>query len=184
MKNKKIKEYIFNGKIDMENIIKDFAGYVFIIIKNSKYNFKEEDIEEIASDVFFAIWQNQKKLEINKEITPYIAGITKNLILKKQKNIKNFDLNIELLENYVYENMDINNKTEENEQSRIILEELMEMKEEDRYIFKNYYYYSKKIKEISLELNISEIKVKSRLSRIRKKLKNKLEKRGYGYGRE
>ena len=58
------------------------------------------------------------------------------------------------------------------------------MKEEDRRIFTNYYYYSKKIKEISKELNISEIKVKSRLSRIRKKLKKELEKRGYSYERK
>lgn len=60
MSNKKIREYIFEGKLDITNIIKDFAGYVFIIIKNSKYNFNNEDIEEIASDVFLVIWQNQK----------------------------------------------------------------------------------------------------------------------------
>ena len=66
-------------------------GYVYVIIKNSKYGFNNEDIEEIASDVFLAIWQSRNKLEINKEITPYIAGITKNLILKKQKkNKKNY----------------------------------------------------------------------------------------------
>ena len=55
MSNKKIREYIFEGKLDITNIIKDFAGYVFVIIKNSKYNFNDEDIEEIASDVFLVI---------------------------------------------------------------------------------------------------------------------------------
>lgn len=59
MSNKKIKEYISDGTIDITSIINDFAGYVFVIIKNSKYNFTSEDIEEIASDVFLAIWQNQ-----------------------------------------------------------------------------------------------------------------------------
>ena len=141
-------------------------GYVYVIIKNSKYGFNNEDIEEIASDVFLAIWQSRNKLEINKEITPYIAGIT---------------LNIEVFEKSIHENIDIHNKAEKDEQSRIIIEELLKMKEEDRRIFTNYYYYSKKIKEISKELNISEIKVKSRLSRIRKKLKKELEKRGYSY---
>ena len=156
-------------------------GYVYVIIKNSKYGFNNEDIEEIASDVFLAIWQSRNKLEINKEITPYIAGITKNLILKKQKKIKKTTLNIEKFEKSIHENIDIHNKAEKDEQSRIIIEELLKMKEEDRRIFTNYYYYSKKIKEISKELNISEIKVKSRLSRIRKKLKKELEKRGYSY---
>ena len=156
-------------------------GYVYVIIKNSKYGFNNEDIEEIASDVFLAIWQSRNKLEINKEITPYIAGITKNLILKKQKKIKKTTLNIEVFEKSIHENIDIHNKAEKDEQSRIIIEELLKMKEEDRRIITNYYYYSKKIKEISKELNISEIKVKSRLSRIRKKLKKELEKRGYSY---
>lgn len=184
MSNKKIREYIFEGKLDITNIIKDFAGYVFVIIKNSKYNFNDEDIEEIASDVFLVIWQNQKKLDINKEIKPYIAGITKNLILKKQRMITNQNLDIEILEKSIQDNTDVYNKTEENEKTRIIMEELKNMKEEDRKIFKSYYYSSKKIKDISRELGISEIKVKSRLSRIRKKLKKELEKRGYGYERK
>ena len=184
MRNKKIREYIFEGKLDITNIMKDFAGYVFIIIKNSKYNFNNEDIEEIASDVFLVIWQNQKKLDINKEIKPYIAGITKNLILKKQRMITNQNLDIEILEKSIQDNTDTYNKTEENEKTRIIMEELDKMKEEDKNIFMSYYYFSKKIKDISKELKISEIKVKSRLSRIRKKLKKELEKRGYGYERK
>lgn len=152
-----------------------------VIIKNSKYNFADEDIEEIASDVFFTIWKNQNRLDRNKEITPYIAGVTKKLILKKQRNKKSSDVNIEELENSLCENIDIYNQTEENEKSSIMIQELMKMKIEDRNIFTEYYYHSKKIKEISKQLNISEIIVKSRLSRIRKKLKKELEKRGYSY---
>lgn len=184
MSNKKIKEYIFDGKLDITNIMKDFAGYVFVIIKNSKYNFNDEDIEEIASDVFLVIWQNQKKLDINKEIKPYIAGITKNLIMKKQRNIAKQKLNIENLEKTIHSNIDVYYTTEEKEKTAIIMGELEKMKEEDKNIFMSYYYFSKKIKDISKELKISEIKVKSRLSRIRKRLKKELEKRGYGYERK
>ena len=156
---------------------------MFIFI-NSKYYFNSEDIEEIASDVFLAIWQNREKLDVTKEIKPYIAGITKNLILKKKRTITNQNLNIEILEKSIQDNIDVYNKTEEHEKTTIIMEELKKMKEEDRKIFTSYYYYSKKIKDISRELSISEIKVKSRLSRIRKKLKKELEKRGYGYERK
>ena len=184
MSNKKIKEYIFDGKIDITNIIKDFAGYVFVIIKNSKCNFTDEDIEEIASDVFLVLWQNRNKLDINKEIKPYIAGTTKNLIMKKQRTITNQNLNIQIIEKTIHDNIDIYTSTEEKEKTTIIMEELKNMKEEDRKIFMSYYYFSKRIKNISKELNISEIKVKSRLSRIRKRLKKELEKRGYGYERK
>ena len=57
-----------------------------MIIKNSGCVFNNEDIEEIASDVFLVIWKNKEKLDINKEIAPYIAGITKKLILKRKNN--------------------------------------------------------------------------------------------------
>ena len=181
MSNKKIREYIFDGKLDITNIIKDFAGYVFVIIKNSKYNFNDEDIEEIASDVFLILWQNRNKLDINKEIKPYIAGITKNLIMKKQRTITNQNLDIDIIERTIHDNIDVYYMAEENEKTSIIMEELKKMKDEDKKIFMSYYYLSKKIKDISKELNISDIKVKSRLSRIRKKLKKELEKRGYGY---
>lgn len=184
MSNKKIREYVFNEKLDITNIIKEFAGYVFVIIRNSKYNFSSEDIEEIASDVFLVIWQNRNKLDINKEIKPYIAGITKNLISKKQRSITNQNLNIEILEKTIPNNIDVYSTAVEKEKTTIIMEVLENIKEEDRKIFMNYYYHSKKIKDISRELNISEIKVKSRLSRIRKKLKKELEKRGYGYERK
>lgn len=163
-------------------------GYVYIIIKNSGYLFSNEDIEEIASDVFLIIWRNKEKLDINKEISPYIAGITKNLIRKKKRDIKsiNEDLkNIDELQNYLFDKIDYTqNEAEEKEQIDIVTDELTKMKEEDKNIFTYYYYESKSIKEIANILEITEIKVKSRLSRIRKKLKKELEKRGYGYGRK
>ena len=92
-----------------------------MIIKNSGYLFSNEDIEEIASDVFLVIWKNKEKLDINKEITPYIAGITKKLILKRKSNVKNNDENIEEYENFLYgKNSDIHIKIEENEKINIL----------------------------------------------------------------
>ena len=157
-------------------------GYVFIIIKNSGYLFSNEDIEEIASDVFLAVWKNKEKLDLNKEIAPYIGKITKNLISKKNRNNKYNDENIEDFQDLLYEQKD-NIRIEENEKLDILINQLMQMKEEDKKIFTYYYYKSKSIKEISVILKISQIKAKSRLSRIRKKMKKELEKRGYSYER-
>ncbi len=163
-------------------------GYVYIIIKNSGYLFSNEDVEEIASDVFLTIWKNKEKLDINKEISPYIAGITKNLLRKKKRDIKNINeniKNIDELQNYLSDKIDYtHNEAEEKEKIDIVTEELTKMKKEDKNIFIYYYYESKNIKEIANILGITEIKAKSRLSRIRKKLRKELEKRGYSYGRK
>lgn len=53
------------------------------------------------------------------------------------------------------------------------------MKQEDKDIFILYYYNSRTMKEIANILSITEKKVKSRLFRIRQKVKKFLEKRGY-----
>ena len=57
------------------------------------------------------------------------------------------------------------------------------MKENDIFIFNLYYYSAMKISEIANILNISEFNVKSRLYRIRKKVKKELQKGGYSDGK-
>ena len=180
--NKTIKQYLSNGEIDINIIIDEYAPYVFVIIKNSNYKFNNEDVEEIASDVFLTVWKNRNKLNINKEMSPYIAGVTKKLMLKKNRIIMNENVDIDEVKNTLYIQKDIVLQTEEKDRNSIILNELDRMTKEDENIFTYYYYYSYSMKEISKKLKISEKKVKSRLFRIRKKLKKELEKWGYSYG--
>ena len=70
---------------------------------------------------------------------------------------------------------------EERERIYIIEKVLKTMKEEDRMIFHLYYYSSMKIKDIADKLDITEFNVKSRLYRMRKKIKKELEKGGYSH---
>lgn len=177
--SKKIKEYMNKQELDIETIMQEFTNYILKIIRSTNYNFSDEDIEEIASDVFLVVWNNKNKLDINKMLAPYIAGVTKNIILKKQHNNKATMDNIEFFENTLYDNNILDLQYENIEKNNIIKNELEKMKIEDRKIFTYYYYNSKGMKEIAELLNINERKVKSRLFRIRRKLKQELEKRGY-----
>ena len=83
MNNQKIYNYIDDNKLDIQMVMNDYTNYIFSIIRNDYINFSDEDIEEIVLDVFFTLWNNQSKLDINKKMSSYIAGITKNLIKKK-----------------------------------------------------------------------------------------------------
>ena len=87
-KENTIKDYLISGKLNMEKLVKDFYNYILAIIKNTA-DLSKEDEEELISDVFFIIWKNQKSLKVDEKFSPYIAGITRNIVYKKYKeNLK------------------------------------------------------------------------------------------------
>ena len=111
----------------------------------------------------------------------YLVGIMRNVIGKKMREMK-LNVTLDEVENNLYGTENVEFEIENTEKSCFILSELSKMKLQDKEIFMLYYYFARTMKEIAIELNLSEAKVKSRLFRIRRKLKKALEKRGYRYG--
>ena len=171
VENEKIYTYIENNKLQMEKIMETYNNYISTIIRNSHINLSNEDVEEVILDVFLTLWKNQNKLDINKSMSAYISGITKNLIKYKYRQCK-ITQNIEEYEEKLIDNSNIEITLLQNEKQKIISEELEKINIE-------YYYDDKNIKEISKKFNMTESKVKSKLFRVRKRLNKILKKRGY-----
>lgn len=123
------------------------------------------------------------KLSGNTEVKPYLVGIAKNLIKKKYREYNVGFEDIELYEDEISANINVSEIIENNERAKIISESLNYMRELDKEVFIEFYYYQKKIKEIAKNFNISESKVKIILHRSRKFIKKKLKERGYNYGK-
>ena len=166
-----IKDYMNDDKLDLERIVKDFTPYVKKIIDNSfGENLSSEDKEEIIADVFFVLWKNQDKLF--SSLSSYIAGITRNLIREKiRKNKITYD--ISEYEN-VIEILNLNLFESEREEIDRIEKTFKNLNNLDLRILTLFYYSSKTIKDIAKELKLTEINVKTRLFRIRKKIKKEL----------
>lgn len=183
MKNEILNDYLVNEKIDIDQIIDDFYNYIYVIVKNySSIYITDEDIEEIISDVFVAIWKNSVKLSKTTILKPYFAGIAKNIIKNKYRKME-LNFFISDYEEKLVDNSNIEEVTEKNEQNNIIKEVLKTLKPETYKVFIMFYYESKTIKEIAKTLNVSEGKVKIILHRVRKIIKKSLEDGGYGYGK-
>lgn len=171
-KIKKIKDYISNNKLDLDRIIEDYTPYIKTVINNSAINYlSQEDKEEILEDTFVILWENQYKDIIYLEA--YIASIARNLVKEKiRKNTLTYD--ISEYENIIpyYDNIDF--FSDELEILNRLKLSYNNLKPIDFKIISLYYYSSKSIKEVAKELKISESNVKTKLFRIRKKLKKYL----------
>lgn len=157
----------------------EYTNYIYKIIKNNTLRLTTEDIEEITLDVFLTLWRNTSKLEVNSSMSSYIAGITRNLIRLKYRELKMAD-NIDDYEDKIIDLSNIEIVLLNNEKYIIIMEELYKIKKEDKDIFISYYNDEIKIKELSKIYNMSESKIKSKLFRVRKRLNKRLKERGYG----
>ena len=181
MKNGKIiMDYIHKNELNIKQIVNDYTSYLYTIIKNSSGTLlQQEDIEEIIYETFLIVWQTQNKLDIAKPLTPYLSGIAKNLIKKKYRRLK-IDMNLDDFECILTSNIDIQKCLEEKEINKILHDEIDDLSTLDSSIFKMYYYSGKSTKEISNYLNMSDLNVRVKLHRIRKKLLKRLEENGYG----
>ena len=188
-----LEDYLEVGKneLNIEKIINDFSSSLYRFVKNNNYYgnnsyyLNKEDIEEIVSDSFFVLWNNYKKLDLSDNISNYLCGVSRNILLKKLRNNKVFNknVNIEDYQNVLDCKKDVEDMFYEQEKIGFIENIVLNLDEESKEIFILYYYEQRKVKEISKILNISESKVKTKLYRIRKKLKKELKEGGYGYGK-
>lgn len=179
MKDKKeLKNYIVNNCIDLDTLIDDYTPYLRTIIQNMVgNNLSEEDKEEIIIDTFFILWKRYKENYYINSLSSYIAGITRNLIKEKFKTLK-YNINIEQCENLVeYSKLDI--YVEEITEINEVYKNISSLKEVDIKIINMFYYSNKSIKDIAKELKLSEVNVKTKLHRIRKKIKQELKQGGF-----
>lgn len=174
MKEKKeLENYIINKNIDLDKIVDDYTPYIKTIIQNMvSNNLTEEDKEEIIVDTFFILWKKYKANYCINSLSSYIAGITRNLIKEKLKSLK-YTIDIEQCDNLT-EDSNIDNLLQEREEINELYKKINNLKEIDIKIVNMFYYYSKSIKDIAKELQVSEVNVKTRLHRIRKKIKREM----------
>ena len=119
----------------------------------------------------------------NDNLNNYLAAVCKNILynkLRKDKKLAKI-LSIEDYQAILKDNFNTEDLYEEKEKIDAVKKILEGMDEKSRNIFMLFYYEQRKVEEISIILGITKSKVKTKLHRIRKKIKNNLLKGGYRY---
>ena len=167
-----------NEKIDIDKIVDEYTPYLRKVIQNMvNNNLSEEDKEEIILDTFFVLWKRYKENYCIKSLSSYMAGITRNLVREKLKSLK-YAIDIEQCDNLI-EFSKLDTYSHEREKINELQDKIKDLKEVDKKIINMFYYSEKSIKDIATELNISEVNVKTKLHRIRKKIKQELKQGGF-----
>ena len=156
----------------LSQVIDKYTSYVCKIIRNTVNDaLTHEDIEEVASDVFLALWDNADKVD---KLKAYMAATARNKAKNKLRVISScLPLEEEIL---IDDGETLDEMLISEDERQIIKSAVLNMDDLDRNIFIRHYYDNQTVSEIARTNNISQDVVKQRLSRGRKKLQLMIKK--------
>ena len=151
----------------IDDAIQVYTPYLSTVLYNMVGNrLSKEDIEEIISDVFVALWKNAERIDLQKgTIRSYIAAVARNFALKRL-NKKTDHTNIDDIEIE-----DTASLVEESAPGSAVWDAVMSLGEPDNEIFVRYYKFDEKIRDISKAMGMNISTVKTKLSRGKRKLR-------------
>ena len=152
--------------------ISKYTPYVSTIIYNIiGSSMSSADVEEVASDVFLALWENADKVN-SGSVRGYLGSIARNKSKNKFRDA-GFDLPLDE-ELYISEDLTLDEQHIEKELQALVRREVLEMTEPDREIMLRYYYYYQPIHRIAREMGMTTANVKIKLHRARNALRSTL----------
>lgn len=132
----------------------------------------QEDLEELSSDVFVALWQSAEGLREDSDLKLWLGVVARNRALKHLRALR-----LELpLEDAFLPGPEPTRFWERQEETQRVRQALLRLSPTDRDIFLRHYYWRQTVARIAEELGMNPSTVKSRLKRGREKLRNTLKK--------
>lgn len=142
------------------------------------------DSEECKNDTYLATW-NAIPPHRPTVFQAFIAQIIRRISInkyKEKKRLKNipseFTVSMDELTASLQSNDSIETTLEADELGKIISDYLSSLTKINRFIFMSRYYASETVQEIAKEIGLSESNVYKALGRLKKGLKNHLDRRG------
>ncbi len=134
-----------------------------------------QDVEEVTSDVFAALWQNRAKARPG-QVKGYLGQIARTRAINR---LRQAEIDLELEEDVlVLPGADPEMLAESRERDEAVRAAVQAMGEPDREIFVRHYYYCESTQQIAAYVNMSPAAVRQRLKRGRDRLRDILTEGG------
>ena len=152
--------------------IENYSAYVgAIITRILQGHMSQEDMEEVASDVFLALWNQAGEIR-TENVKAYLGRVARNKALNK---FREAGLTLPLEEDRILVAEGTpEDKYLKKEAEQIVNLEVKRMKEPEREILLRYYYYFQTVADIAREMDMNPATVKTKLRRARQQLKQVL----------
>lgn len=161
----------------LEAIIDRYAPYTAAVVSNQLgAAANTQDVEELVSDVFLALWRNRDRLKTT-HLRGWLAATARNAARGRMRRLGLPTLPAE--DALLVSGGDLTELAERRERAEYIRAALDALGPPDNEVFLRYYYYNESVSQIAEEMGMNVSTVKSKLQRGRSKLKEKLEKGGY-----
>lgn len=159
-----------------EAIIDRYSAYVAAVVHRSLGKLsRPEDVEELSSDVFLAMWQHRGSLR-GDNIRPWLASVAKNRARSHLRSLGELPSELDEAELPCMDSAEmLAEKHEEERELRCAVDALAGP---DREIFLRHYYRDESVAQIAAATGLHPENIKTRLRRGRVKLKKYLEKGG------
>ena len=169
-----------------EQAIRETAAKYGSYLSNIAYNilYNRQDAEECVSDTYLAAWDRIPPTKPNY-LSVFLGNITRNLSIdrwRKSQAVKRgkgqLPLALHELENTLFSEQDLEEELMQQELTETIEAFLRTLPTQDRRIFICRYWYLDPIPDIARQFDLVQTKVKSSLTRSRRKLKAYLIEKG------
>lgn len=160
-----LKELKNGSEKALEWFIKAYTSYVTTVIHNIiGAHMDMSDVEEVAADVFYKLWENADSVHSPKG---FLGTVARNMAKNKCRQM-GYDLPLEE-EILVVDELSPETEIEKKELNRAVKLAVLGLPYPDKEIFLRFYYYCQTMEVISAEMgvNLSTVKTKLRRGRVR-----------------
>jgi RNA polymerase sigma factor (sigma-70 family) len=155
----------------LERLIDKYSPYITAVIRNAaKGAVSPRDIEEIAADVFFALWQNADSVKPDT-LKAYLAAIARHKTVDRLRREREV---LPLEEDAVQDGRSFPLALEDEEQRESVRTGVLTLPEPYRETLLRFYYSEEPAAVIAEGMRCTENAVKQRLHRGRKMLRERL----------
>lgn len=160
----------------LRQVMERYGGYGAAVLGGAlKGQASREDLEELLSDVFVAVWRHRMELNPDLALRPYLAAVARNRAVDYLRRRRETHPVPEELPDPAPGPEEQAERRETEERLRSLVEA---MEEPDRTLFLRYYYEEEPLDQVCRALKMRPSTARSRLCRGRKRLKDQLNQEG------